>query len=66
MTEYKTEEVKISFKFISSSIKDEEVNDLNRLINQRSGEGWELVTYTIMGGSGGDAGRGILVTFKKG
>ena len=65
MTQYKTEVMKASFRWMKSSIGDEEVAELDKLISQRYREGWELVTYTFMGGSGGDIGKGILITFKK-
>jgi hypothetical protein len=58
--------MRVSLKLIKSSITDEEVLELNNLINKRASEGWELVTYSFMGGGGGsDFGRGILITFKK-
>jgi hypothetical protein len=65
MTQYKSEIMKASFKIMKSSIGEDEVVELDKLINQRSKEGWELVTYSFMGGSGGDIGKGILITFKK-
>lgn len=66
ITIYKSEVLKVSFKLIMSSIEPEEVKKMDILINQRAKEGWDLVTYTFMGGGGGnDFGRGILLTFKK-
>ncbi|MDR2699091.1 MAG: DUF4177 domain-containing protein [Candidatus Methanoplasma sp.] len=66
MTRYKSEIVRVTFKLMMSSINESEVTKLNELIEKRSSEGWELVTYTFMGGGGGnDFGRGILVTFKR-
>jgi hypothetical protein len=67
MIRYKTEILKTSFKFINSSISENEVSELDELINKRQKEGWELVTYSFMGGGGGgaDFGRGVLITFKK-
>ncbi|MDR1954836.1 MAG: DUF4177 domain-containing protein [Candidatus Methanoplasma sp.] len=63
---YKSEVLKVSFKLIKSSIEPEEVTKLDELINKRASEGWDLVTYTFMGGGGGsDFGRGILVTFRR-
>ena len=64
MMKYKTEIVKVSFKFLKSSIKEEEVTELNDLISKRASEGWELVTYSFMG-DGGSFGRGVLITFKR-
>ncbi|MCL2509872.1 MAG: DUF4177 domain-containing protein [Methanomassiliicoccaceae archaeon] len=66
MTFYKSEILRVTYKLITSSINDEEVAKMDELINQRRREGWELVTYSFMGGGGGsDFGRGILLTFKK-
>jgi hypothetical protein len=66
MLKYKSEVMKVTFKLIMSSINEEEVTELDKLINKRASEGWELVTYTFMGGGGGnDFGRGILLTFKR-
>jgi MoaA/NifB/PqqE/SkfB family radical SAM enzyme len=66
MIRYKTEIMKTSFKLVTSSINEKEMEELNDLITKRQSEGWELVTYSFMGGGGGsDFGRGILITFKK-
>jgi hypothetical protein len=66
ITVYKSEVLKVTYKLIMSSINPEEVTKMDDLINQRRKEGWDLVTYTFMGGGGGnDFGRGILMTFKK-
>jgi len=66
MARYKSEVLKVTFKLIMSSINEEEVVKMDELINKRASEGWELVTYSFMGGGGGsDFGRGILLTFKK-
>ena len=62
---YKSEILAVSFKFLKSTIKEEEVRMLDELINKRSSEGWELVTYAFMGGGAGNIARGILLTFKK-
>ena len=64
MTKYKSELLKVSFKLMTASIKEEEIAMLDEVINKRAKEGWELVTYTFMGGDG-SLGRGILLTFKK-
>ncbi|MDR0778319.1 MAG: DUF4177 domain-containing protein [Methanomassiliicoccaceae archaeon] len=70
MAEYRSEIVKVAWKMWKSSIREEERNELDILINQRASEGWELVAYTFMGGGQGglgvDMGRGILITFKRG
>ena len=64
MTVYKTEILKVSFKWLKASIKEEEIIQLDNLINLRAKEGWELVTYAFMGDEG-SLGRGVLMTFKK-
>ncbi|MCL2712914.1 MAG: DUF4177 domain-containing protein [Methanomassiliicoccaceae archaeon] len=64
MTKYRSEILKVSFKIIKASIKEEEIALLDELINKRASEGWELVTYAFMGGDG-SLGRGVLITFKK-
>jgi len=66
MTVYKSEIMRVGATIIKSSITDEESSELDKLINQRSREGWEFVTHALMGGGGNlDLGRGILVTFKR-
>ena len=65
MVMYKSEMMKVSFKLITSSITSEETVQLDELINRRYKEGWDLISYTFMGGSGGGWGRGILLTFKR-
>ncbi|MCL2296646.1 MAG: DUF4177 domain-containing protein [Methanomassiliicoccaceae archaeon] len=58
--------MRTSFKLVTSSINEKEVEELNELIAKRQSEGWELVTYSFMGGGGGsDFGRGILITYKR-
>jgi hypothetical protein len=64
MQKYKSEVLKVSFKFIKASIKEEEIELLDELINKRASEGWELVTYAFMG-TEGSFNRGVLITFKK-
>jgi len=64
MAVYKSEILKVSFKYMTASIKEEEILELDNLINKRASGGWELVTYAFMGNEG-SFGRGILVTFKK-
>ena len=63
VVKYKSEILKVSFKLLKSSIREEEVHQLDELINKRASEGWELAAYTFSGG--GDISKGILVTFKK-
>jgi hypothetical protein len=62
--EYKSEILKISYKLLRASINDSEVDNLGKLINERALEGWELVTYSFMGGAD-NLGNGVLITFKK-
>ena len=64
MTVYRSEILKVSFKWMTASIKEEEIAQLDDLINKRSSSGWELVTYAFMGDAE-SFGRGILITFKK-
>jgi len=64
MVRYESEVVRVSFKLIKASIKEEEIALLDDIINRRASDGWELVTYAFMG-SGGDGGRGVLITFRK-
>ena len=64
MAKYKSELLKVSFKLVTASIKEEELAMLDEVINNRSREGWDLVTYAFMGNEG-SFGRGILLTFKK-
>ena len=65
MARYESEILTVSFKWIKSTIKEEEVRMLDELINRRAKEGWELVTHSFMGGGAGNIARGILLTFKK-
>jgi len=65
MVMYKSEMLKVSFKLVRSSITPEELTVLDDVINKRHKEGWDLISYTFMGGSGGGWGRGILLTFKR-
>ena len=64
MTRYESEVVRVSFKLIKASIKEDEISQLDEVINKRASQGWELVTYAFMGGDG-SLGRGILITFRK-
>jgi hypothetical protein len=56
--------LKISFKLFKASVNASEVGELDNLINKRASEGWELVTYSFMGGADNMA-NGVLLTFKK-
>jgi hypothetical protein len=51
MIVYKSEILKISYKMFKSSINEEEIHRLDDLINKRAAEGWQLVTYSFVGGS---------------
>jgi hypothetical protein len=57
--------MRVSFKWLKSSITGDELTELDVLLNERDRQGWELVSYTFMGGAGGGFGRGILIMFKK-
>jgi hypothetical protein len=57
--------MRVSFKWLKSSINMDELADLDVMLNENDKRGWDLVSYTFMGGAGGGFGRGILLTFKK-
>ena len=61
---YKSEILKTTFKWFNDSASEEDVYNLDRLINERAQEGWELVTYSYMVNVLGWRSA-ILVTFRK-
>lgn len=64
MYEYKTEAVKIPYKLFHAAATEEDINIMDETINRYAGLGWELVTYTYMGGNN-EVEKGILITFRK-
>ncbi len=61
---YKTEILKISTKWFSDKANAEDVLELDKLLNERASEGWELVTYDYMATSSQIRGA-FVVTFRK-
>ena len=64
MLEYKTEVLKTGIKWLSDKANEADVTELNNLINKRSSEGWELVTYSYMATTFQARGA-TLVTFRR-
>ncbi|OOB78006.1 MAG: hypothetical protein ATN34_00770 [Epulopiscium sp. Nele67-Bin002] len=64
MYEYKTEILMVSAKWFSDKAKPEDTDMLDKLLNERAAEGWELVTYDYMSTSVQLKG-GFVVTFRK-
>jgi len=61
---YKSEILKTTSKWFSHSANEEDVSNLDKLINKRATEGWELVTYSYIENVWGMRSA-ILVTFRK-
>ncbi len=64
MTTYKTEILKVSVKMFSDKANERDADELDRLLNERAAEGWELVTYDYMATSSQLKGA-FIITFKK-
>ena len=64
MVEYKTEIITTGIKMFSDKANKSDVAALDKLINDRAAEGWELVTYSYMATSTQARGA-TLVTFKR-
>ena len=64
MYTYKTELLPVSSKFFSDKANQQDAAELDALLNQRSAEGWELVTYNYMATSTQVRGA-FIVTFRK-
>lgn len=45
---YKTEILTVSTKWFSDKANAEDISMLDKLINERAAEGWELATYDYM------------------
>ena len=64
MFEYKSEVLTTTIKLWGDSASETDVSNLDALINRRTAEGWEFVTYSYMA----NVTRwrsAILVTFRK-
>ena len=64
MYTYKSEILKVSIKWFSDKANSEDIAMLDKLINERTSEGWELVTYDYMATSTQIKGA-FVVTFRK-
>ena len=64
MFTYKSEILPVSTKWLSDKANAEDAAALDELLNRRSAEGWELVTYDYMATSVQVRGAFIL-TFRK-
>ena len=63
MYTYKTEILKVSTKFWSDKANEEDIAVLDKLLNERYLEGWELVTYDYMATSSQIRGA-FVITFR--
>ena len=61
---YKTEILTVSTKWFSDKANEDDIAMLDKLINERASEGWELATYDYMATSSQPRGA-FLVTFRK-
>lgn len=61
---YQTEILTVSTKWFSDKANAEDVLALDKLLNERASEGWELVTYDYMATSSQIRGA-FVVTFRK-
>lgn len=61
---YKTEILTVSTKWFSDKANEDDIAMLDKLINERASEGWELATYDYMATSSKLRGA-FLVTFRK-
>lgn len=61
---YKSEILKLSIKFFSDKANESDLLLLDKLLNERANEGWELVTYDYMATSRQVRGA-FVITFKK-
>lgn len=64
MYEYKSEILMTGIKMFSDKASEADVSKLDRLINERASEGWELVTYSYMATTLQARGA-TLITFRK-
>ncbi|MDR0471054.1 MAG: DUF4177 domain-containing protein [Nitrososphaerota archaeon] len=61
---YKSEVLVTAMKWVNDSANEADVARLDDLINKRTEEGWEFVTYSYMANVGGIRSA-ILITFRK-
>ena len=64
MYQYKTEILKVSMKWFSDKANEKDIELLDRLINKRALENWELVNYDYMA-TGMQIRGAFAVTFRK-
>ena len=64
MYTYKSEILSVSIKWFSDKATSEDIAMLDKLINERTSEGWEFVTYDYMATSTQMRGT-FIVTFRK-
>ena len=64
MYRYKTEILKVGSKWLSDKADENDAAELDELLNRRSAEGWELVTYDYMATSNQIKGA-FIITFRK-
>ena len=64
MYTYKTEILTVSTKWFSDKANAEGILMLDKLLNERAAEGWELATYDYMATSSQIKGA-FVVTFKR-
>ena len=61
---YKTEILTVSIKWFSDKADAGDILMLDKLLNERASEGWELVTYDYMATSAQIKGA-FVITFRK-
>ena len=61
---YKTEILTVSTKWFSDKANAEDISMLDKLLNERAADGWELVTYDYMATSL-QIKCAFVVTFRK-
>ncbi|MCL2476621.1 DUF4177 domain-containing protein [Candidatus Bathycorpusculum sp.] len=64
MFEYKSEVLVTTIKWVNDRANETDVSRLDDLINKRTEEGWEFVTYSYMANTAGIRSA-ILITFRK-
>ena len=64
MAIYKTEILRVGVKFWSDKANEGDAAVLDELLNRRSAEGWELVTYDYMATSVQIKGA-FIITFRR-
>ena len=64
MYTYRTEILRVGTKFWSDKANERDAAELDELLNARTAEGWELVTYDYMATSNQIRGA-FIITFRK-